>query len=434
LLTIRLEEPTHDELAERVLEQLPGLSYDGEDYRVYRPESGLHERCDKEVVQRAAYDVLVAAKERGIRPTITTLNSVLSLTGIQAFVPRSRFDKRTDILVCQNGTLHLPEGILRPHSPEHFATAGVPFEFSASAEATAFLNVLRRLEEHRPGVSAFLQEYAGYCLTHDTQYETAVWLCGPRGSGKSTVIHAFQVLTGPLHGRLDLKDVGDGRFGLANVPGKTLLTATEQPSGFVKSTDKLKAIISGEPVTIEDKYRRAFVATPTAKILWGMEEPPRVTSAVDGLFRRIKVIQFPELPESDRNPFLREAIEHEGPGLLAWAIDGLRRLESRRHTPIKGFQIPDCVRTATAEFERENDVPRLFVDDVCTLGPLHTVSSNALYNAYRFWCDTNGHKPKTSTAIAKDWKRLGFTNFKAAGKAKWRGVKLTGEYATLYRE
>ena len=31
-----------------------------------------------------------------------------------------------------------------------------------------------------------------------------------------------------------------------------------------------------------------------------------------------------------------------------------------------------------------------------------------LYEAYRHWCVVNGHKPMSSTAVAAEWKRLGY--------------------------
>jgi phage/plasmid-associated DNA primase len=58
------------------------------------------------------------------------------------------------------------------------------------------------------------------------------------------------------------------RFALADIPGKTLLTATEQPAGYLRTSHVLNALISGEPIQVEKKYRDPFVLVPRAKIAW----------------------------------------------------------------------------------------------------------------------------------------------------------------------
>ena len=36
----------------------------------------------------------------------------------------------------------------------------------------------------------------------------------------------------------------------------------------------------------------------------------------------------------------------------------------------------------------------------------------------------NGHKPKSSTSLAEDWKRLGFENIHERSGSVWHGVEL----------
>jgi len=76
-----------------------------------------------------------------------------------------------------------------------------------------------------------------------------------------------------------------------------------------------------------------------------MNELPRIAETSSGLFRRVKVVKFPELLASQRDPDLKEAIATEGAGILNWALDGLARLNDR-----KRFDIPHCVQDATADF------------------------------------------------------------------------------------
>lgn len=49
--------------------------------------------------------------------------------------------------------------------------------------------------------------------------------------------------------------------------------------------------------------------------------------------------------------------------------------------------------------------------------------SSKLYKAHEAWCWRNGHNAKSSTAIAEDWRRLGFERRDSNGLRYWHGVK-----------
>ncbi len=146
-----------------------------------------------------------------------------------------------------------------------------------------------------------------------------------------------------------------------------------------------------------------------------MNEFPRVGEAGSGLFRRVKVIEFPRRAQID--PSVKEVIKTEGPGILNWALLGLQRLNARGR-----FNVPQAVQDATEEFRLTNDVPAMFVADRCYQGSGFKVSSSGLYSAYSAWCLANGHKPQSSTSIASDWKRLGFVKTKQTSGMIWEGV------------
>jgi len=205
---------------------------------------------------------------------------------------------------------------------------------------------------------------------------------------------------------------------LANLPGKTLAISTEQPDTFIAATDILNLIISGEKITIEQKFKAAYDITPRVKLAWAMNDLPRVNGANNGIMRRVKVVKFPALAAAERDPDVKERVKTEGMGILNWALDGLARLHKRGR-----FIIPKGVEEATQEFENNNDVPALFLDDVgAMIGPQHRTAGSDLYLKYSEWCIKNGHKPQSSTSIATDWRRLGFEKKRINGHTFWEGV------------
>lgn len=322
-----------------------------------------------------------------------------------------------DVLNLRNGALDLETLNLSSHYQGDYLTYCLPYEYDPAAGCPNWREFWSRME---PETAAFLQEFAGYALTPDTQYELAVWLYGPPGGGKSTFLEGLTAVLGERATVLGLADIEHNRFALARLPGKTLAVATEQPADYLSSTHVLNALISGEPVNVDRKYRDAVTATPRVKLAWAMNELPRVRGANDGLFRRVKVVEFPAIPESERRPELKAAIRQERAGILNWALEGLRRLRQRGR-----FEIPAAIEAASAEFASRNDIPAAFLEECCDLGAAHSIASQALYNEYHSWCLATGHKPQSATSIAGDWRRLGFTKVKRPSGMVWEGLALS---------
>jgi putative DNA primase/helicase len=406
--------PTHDELRDRWIEGNPHHAHGLGEWRQY--EAGIWPTVSETSVKAEISNVIETAKPEGMKPTASILASVTELTRIKVFVPDERWDADPDILVCKNGCLHISTGELAAHQPGHYATSAVPYEYDPNARPVIWDYFLRNTV---PVAANFLQEFAGYALTTEMSHELAVWLFGPPGSGKSTFIAGLAAMLGHRSGILGLADLERSRFTLADLPGKTLVVASEQPSSYLASTNTLNAIISGEPIQVERKYRDPFTVIPHAKVCWAMNELPRVADANSGLFRRVKVVTFPALVENERDPKIKSAIETEGAGILNWALEGLRRLKERGY-----FEVPAGVEDATKQFRENNDVPALFIDDRCVRGTDSEVPAAKLYREYKYWCEENGHRPQSSTRVAADWQRLGYERKRTMSGTVYQGLRV----------
>jgi putative DNA primase/helicase len=388
------------------------VAFGGGEWRCY--EAGWWRPVEDLAIEAQIMDVLERGRDEGVKVTRHLLGSVLKLGQLSVYVPREKWDANPDALVFANGTLEIGGCEFREHRPEDYATSALPYEYDPAAECEVFQAVLQKAV---PDAVSFLQEFTGYCLTPNTSLETALWFKGPRGSGKSTVIEGLVAMLGDKHGVLGLGEIESSPFALSRIPGKTLLVSTEQPSSYLRSTHVIDALISGESIIMDRKHRDAEEVTPTAKIVWAMNEAPRIASTTSGIFRRVKIVEFPAL-EGERDPDVKEYVKSEGAGILNWALEGLARLRKRG-----GFEFPDSVVTATAEFEKANDLPAQFVEEECIVAMPHEVASNILYSRYKGWCEDNGHRPMSNNRVGEEWKRLGFTPFKGSGGRRfWKGL------------
>jgi putative DNA primase/helicase len=226
------------------------------------------------------------------------------------------------------------------------------------------------------------------------------------------------MVAGDQAGTLSLSDMERSLYALSNIGGKTLLTATEAPHLYLKSTATLDALISGEKLQIERKYQQPERVRPVAKILWAMNELPQVRNPSAGLFRRAHIVPFPAV-RGEREPLIKELIKLEGSGILNWALDGLNRLNVQRC-----FSISPEMREAMDNFKAGNDVPAAFVEECCKVDGERREESNLLYLKYKEWCLGNGYKPLASNRIRDEWVRLGFERKTIRGKPYYQGVEL----------
>jgi putative DNA primase/helicase len=327
------------------------------------------------------------------------LKSVATLAQHHSYVKGETWDANKDIIVCTNGTLDLNTFTLRDHRPEDRALGGLPFDYDPNATADAWNEFIgARLQ---PGEWKFLQEFVGYALTTDCSHELAVWLVGEGGTGKSTFVEGVQTIAGNRAAGLSLTDLERSPFALENVVGKTLLTATEQPGMFIRFVDLLNKIISGEEIQINRKNKPLVDVRSTAKILWAMNRTPQVREEGSGFFRRIHPITFPPF-EGKKIPAVKERITQlEGPGILAWAVEGLKRLRERDR-----FDVPQSVREGMVDFEYNNDPAAQFLAEMCELGEHYQTTPGELHEVYSAWCRHYGYKPKAKNTAGEDWHRL----------------------------
>lgn len=101
-----------------------------------------------------------------------------------------------DIVVCQNGLLHLPTLALLPHTPLFFGHNAFEFAYQAGAGAPQWQHFLAQLWPDDPELIETLQEIFGLCLTADTRHQKAFLLVGPKRSGKGTIAKVLIGLVG----------------------------------------------------------------------------------------------------------------------------------------------------------------------------------------------------------------------------------------------
>lgn len=406
---------THPEIVDLHRKLFPNTCYGLGDWRRYL--AGVWEAIPELTIRLELQQI---ARRSDVPVTAGLIASTTELLRPFVFVRDEIFDRDINILTFADCTLDLTTREARPHSSDDYVTTKLPYPYNPEATAQGYDKFLT--DTLSESVKEFFLEYAGYAMTASTKHETALWLWGPPGGGKSTCIEGLRAMLGPRSCILGLSEIDRSAFALSQLPGKTLAISTEQPSTpghYVKHPNIINAIISGEPVTVDRKFRDQITITPRAKLVWGMNELPRVDTAGVGLFRRVVPVYFPSIPIEKRNPMLKEFIASEGAGIANMALEGLTRLERRGK-----FAIPSELILERESYRVQNDIPQLFADECLLRTEGKEIKSASLYQVYTGWCQHNGHGVQSSTAFAAEMKRLGFAKVPRRDAAYWQGLEV----------
>lgn len=356
------------------------------------------------------------------------VDSVTDLLKTEIFKAEHEFDiGPANCVNALNGEITLEAGqwTLRPHNREHYRTTQIPVRYDPAAAAPRFTQFLHEVfpgPDGEQSITAVL-EMMGYSLMAHCHHERFIILVGNGANGKSVLLRLLEALAGYENVSGVQPSQFANKFQRAHLHGKLVNIVTEIEQGEVIDDAALKGIVSGEPSTVEHKFKDPFQMRPFATCWFGTNHMPHTRDFSDALFRRALILKFdstfkPELGNCD--PLLSEKLEAELPGVLNMALNAY--LNAIQH----GFTMPDSSKQARDEWRLEADQAAQFIEDVCTVDPASEVAGQALYDEYTFWARDNGiTRTLTMKSFRDRMTRLGFGTRRSSSTRYVTGLRVT---------
>lgn len=336
-----------------------------------------------------------------------------------------------NVLNLRNGTLELDTITLRPHCKGDHLTYCLVYDYDPQAVAPRFeqflFEVLVQETADNSGqwatdweLCALIQAAMGYSLTNDTRHHAMFWLSGTGQNGKSVLISVIQSLLGVNAFSMNFATLGttDGNYRLAELAGKRVVFCTESQRGGGLAEELIKQIADGSRIDARPIYGKPLQFNSQAKIWWAMNDRPVIKDTSNAIWRRLKLIPFNRtFSEQEKDIELPEKLNKELPGILNFALDGLRRLRQQGRLPESR-----AIQEAIEEYRKESNPVAQWVED-CTKPTQEpetlasTLYSQAMFNSqdpnplsYVGWCKRVGRQALNATNFGKELKRLGIAN------------------------
>jgi len=312
---------------------------------------------------------------------------------------------------CTNGFLELnwdgdrliPR--LSPHSPDRLVLSPPSCEYNPQADPTEY----ERLMECLDPASRQIWERtiaASLDLSHVRKYQgrgvKALLLKGGGANGKDTLRAITQQLLGSEAmantSTTDWQAYDNGTyFKVSGIRGKRISWASETSDiGRIEQLQGLKAAITGDPITIEQKYKDGVKEPLAAVFLFSLNEMPNISTALKAIESRWGIVPFNKTysvtpregelladPRFKEDPnFIREKI------LPAFLNTLLRQLQAVVREGIDYSATQELLD----EISREANHLQQFAQDVgLTYDPNRRIPVQQLWERLEQWYQDNGY-------------------------------------------
>ena len=187
-------------------------------------------------------------------------------------------------------------------------------------------------------------------------------------------------------------------------------------------TETLLSISGGDPQTINRKNQAFWTGRLGVRFLITTNVLPELRDASRTIASRFILLDLTVSFYGKEDVNLKDKLMPELPSILNWALDGLDRLRRR------GFFRQPASSKETLRLLEDLAAPvGAFVRDWCELGSELSVSTKALYRAYRTWAGESGHKAVANNTFGKELRdlvpRLGYRG--AGASRKYVGIVLS---------
>lgn len=372
---------------------VPGL-----DFMIY--QNGIWVKACREIVQQQFIDKHLqefSGKHR--------LNKIIDCLEVLSF--SSTFISRPNYVCLDDVVLDPVGGNMLPQDPNYQFLGKLPISKEALKTAGSpnnFLGFLAQIFDPDPDKGQkilLLQEWFGYSLITSTEHQKMLWLVGRGANGKSVLLKVYEALIGPKNVSYIGLDRLDKPFDRFNLYGKLANIVPDMDALHPVAEGMLKAIVGGDTIYAEAKYKPAFGFTPCARFNIATNAMPHIRDKSNGIFRRMIILEFNRtFHEEEQDKRLVQKLLTELPSILKWALEGLDRLlKNKRFT-----YVPSSQEAVDLLQEESNSALDYFKNRPVTPSKTDRILKIDLYEDYKRWCSARGQIPVANNQFGQQAK------------------------------
>ena len=349
-------------------------------------------------------------------------------------------DNNGFILNTPNGEVDLYTGEMKKHNPQNYCTKITKVSPSDKG-MELFEKFLDQITCGDKELQNYLQLISGMGAVGKVFHENLIIAYGSGKNGKSTFFNLISKVMGDYSGQLSSETLLSNPTKnkspeYAELRGRRFVTVSELDEDKFLDTAMMKKLCSTDDIFAEKKYKAPFSFTPSHTIILCTNHLPRVSMSDGGTWRRLMVVPFEAVIDSDTEikNYAEYLYEQAGGAVLSWIIEGaVKYLKTECH-----IDIPKAVKKATEQYRSENDWLNNYLSECCEKGKDYEILTGELYKDFLHYCEQTGEEKKSQQAFGRALTNAGYQkirkNIGGHTVRMWKGLSILPKDFTSYLE
>jgi len=324
------------------------------------------------------------------------------------YLSRDEFDKESYIVNMKNITFNLKTGEKEEYSPDYLSRVQVPIFYDPKAMCPRFNKFLSTSLDGDRRKIRIIWEMIALCFIKDNNLiEKGFMHTGMGSNGKSILFGIIIAMLGLENiSSKTIQSLEKNRFALSGLEGKLANICPEVGGTKISSTEKIKGVISGDPLEGEKKGKDPYPFIPFATLIFSANEIPEVSDGSDGFARKFELIRWEkQFYGKDRDNSVKTI--KNSPSELSGIFNKLVPI-AKELLQTQKLKYESTVADVRLQWLAQSDSVQRFLDNNTKRKPDGACSIANVSANYHTFCKDKGLTPVSSAQFNKKMEKNGF--------------------------
>jgi len=378
-------------------------------------------RASDQFVRKNVKNKAVAASLVSAKTMYAVAKLAQSIHPVAASV--NQWDADPWLLNTPAGVVDLRTGDMRLHRAEDYMTKVTTV--APGGDCPKWKEHLRKISADDEALVAYKKRRAGYMLTGVTSEHVLFFNHGGGRNGKSAEANVYAGVMGSYATTAAITTFvatpnEQHPTDLANLRGARLVRCSEVDMGQRWAEAKIKLMTGGDEISARFMRQDFFSYTPQFKLNFLGNHKPSLRSFDEAMKARFHLIPYTvTIPANERiKDFDKTLLAEEGPGILAWMIEGCLEWTD------KGLNPPPCVVEASERYMREQDARGDWFDECYENCPSEFATVSSLMTSWTNWATPAGEYVGKRKELLAWLEARGFEKSQTRDGVGFKGIRV----------
>lgn len=320
--------------------------------------------------------------------------------------PEWKLDPERDtsgLIAFNNGVLDMRTNEWFEHTPLLRIRSCLPYDYDYTATCPNWEKFMWDTwgdSPYEPLIEQ-LQMWFGYLLTDDTSQQKMAIISGNPRSGKGTIMRIITRMLGDENCAAPSLDNLAKDVHLYDMSHKmaAVMNDVSDPSPSIRNTvvRNIKSIVGEDDISVDRKYLNSVKVRIRARLNMTCNALPNITESSSAMLDRGLFFYTPRSHSGNEDIGLTDRLYLEMPGIINWAMDGLRKLQA-----VGKLRNHPCMDERIKVFKAVTSPLDSFMNEELILRKDAYVTLADVFKRYRSWAiDNDGGGIRSAGAFSR---------------------------------